>query len=242
MEGRDEVRADFQKGFLKKTTQEWLDILLAEDIWCAPVNDFAAVEADPQIARERDDRRVGAPEGGHGARRRHPGEVQRHPGRDSPPRPAAGRAHRRRFCASSRATARMRCESCKSGRGELVSRALRPRRTRIADAGNTPALRSHLDEPGRVSSPSGARLGIGGFHFSRLPIALIQAVVAAGRAGSRLHQLGRQPRAGAAAGGGRRRAAWRSASTASTSSGSRRASGERSRRGRFRWRSGPRSA
>jgi crotonobetainyl-CoA:carnitine CoA-transferase CaiB-like acyl-CoA transferase len=49
MEGRDEVRADFQKGFLNKTTQEWLDILLAEDIWVAPVNDFAAVEADPQV-------------------------------------------------------------------------------------------------------------------------------------------------------------------------------------------------
>ena len=49
MEGRDQVRADFQKGFLAKTTQEWLDILLAEDIWAAPVNDFAAVEQDPQI-------------------------------------------------------------------------------------------------------------------------------------------------------------------------------------------------
>jgi crotonobetainyl-CoA:carnitine CoA-transferase CaiB-like acyl-CoA transferase len=49
MEGRDKVRADFQEGFLRKTTQEWLDILLAEDIWCAPVNDFAAVEADPQV-------------------------------------------------------------------------------------------------------------------------------------------------------------------------------------------------
>ncbi len=49
MEGRDEVRADFQKGFLTKTTQEWLDILQAEDIWVAPVNDFAAVEQNPQI-------------------------------------------------------------------------------------------------------------------------------------------------------------------------------------------------
>jgi crotonobetainyl-CoA:carnitine CoA-transferase CaiB-like acyl-CoA transferase len=49
MEGRDEVRADFQQGFLRKTTQEWLDLLLAEDIWCAPVNDFAAVEANPQV-------------------------------------------------------------------------------------------------------------------------------------------------------------------------------------------------
>lgn len=49
MGGRDQVRADFQKGFLNKTTQEWLDILLAEDIWAAPVNDYAAVERDPQI-------------------------------------------------------------------------------------------------------------------------------------------------------------------------------------------------
>jgi crotonobetainyl-CoA:carnitine CoA-transferase CaiB-like acyl-CoA transferase len=49
MEGRDQVRADFQRGFLQKTTQEWLDLLLAEDIWVAPVNDYAAVEQDPQV-------------------------------------------------------------------------------------------------------------------------------------------------------------------------------------------------
>lgn len=49
MEGRDEVRADFQRGFLQKTTQEWLDILLAEDMWVAPVNDYAGVEQDPQV-------------------------------------------------------------------------------------------------------------------------------------------------------------------------------------------------
>jgi crotonobetainyl-CoA:carnitine CoA-transferase CaiB-like acyl-CoA transferase len=50
MEGRDEIRGDFQRGFLAKSTAEWLDILLAEDIWCAPVNDFAALEQDPQVA------------------------------------------------------------------------------------------------------------------------------------------------------------------------------------------------
>jgi crotonobetainyl-CoA:carnitine CoA-transferase CaiB-like acyl-CoA transferase len=50
MDDRDQVRADFQRGFLAKTTNEWLDILLAEDIWCAPVNDYAATEADPQVA------------------------------------------------------------------------------------------------------------------------------------------------------------------------------------------------
>jgi crotonobetainyl-CoA:carnitine CoA-transferase CaiB-like acyl-CoA transferase len=50
MEGRDKVRANFAKAFIKKTTQEWLDILLPEDIWCSQVNDYAAVEQDPQIA------------------------------------------------------------------------------------------------------------------------------------------------------------------------------------------------
>src|SRR6202453_2987508 len=50
IEGRDEVRRDFAKGFVKRTTREWLDLLLKEDIWCAPVNDFAEVEKDPQIA------------------------------------------------------------------------------------------------------------------------------------------------------------------------------------------------
>lgn len=50
MEGRDEVRAEFQRAFLAKTTEEWLDLLLPEDIWCAPVNDYAALERDPQVA------------------------------------------------------------------------------------------------------------------------------------------------------------------------------------------------
>ncbi|CAN5318453.1 CoA transferase [soil metagenome] len=32
-----------------RTTQDWLDVLLAADIWCAPVQDYDAVENDPQI-------------------------------------------------------------------------------------------------------------------------------------------------------------------------------------------------
>ncbi|MBX3071981.1 MAG: CoA transferase [Thermomicrobiales bacterium] len=50
MEGRDKIREDLARGFLKKTTDEWLDILLAEDIWCAKVQDFKDAENDPQIA------------------------------------------------------------------------------------------------------------------------------------------------------------------------------------------------
>jgi crotonobetainyl-CoA:carnitine CoA-transferase CaiB-like acyl-CoA transferase len=49
IEGRDEVRRDFAKGFLKRTTAEWLDLLFREDIWCAQVNTFEEVEQDPQI-------------------------------------------------------------------------------------------------------------------------------------------------------------------------------------------------
>jgi crotonobetainyl-CoA:carnitine CoA-transferase CaiB-like acyl-CoA transferase len=50
IDGRDEVRRDFAKGFLKRPTKEWLELLFKEDIWCAQVNDFAEVEKDPQVA------------------------------------------------------------------------------------------------------------------------------------------------------------------------------------------------
>ncbi len=50
MEDRDDIQRDFAEGFLKRTTSKWLEVLLAEDIWCAPVNNFADVEKDPQIA------------------------------------------------------------------------------------------------------------------------------------------------------------------------------------------------
>ena len=33
-----------------RTTADWVERLLAADIWCAPVQDYDAVEADPQIA------------------------------------------------------------------------------------------------------------------------------------------------------------------------------------------------
>jgi crotonobetainyl-CoA:carnitine CoA-transferase CaiB-like acyl-CoA transferase len=48
-ERRDEIRRDLEPAFLARTTAEWLECLLAEDIWCAPVNDYAAVESDPQV-------------------------------------------------------------------------------------------------------------------------------------------------------------------------------------------------
>lgn len=50
MEHRDQVVEDFRKAFPARTTQEWLDILLPEGIWCAPVQDFEDLEKDPQVA------------------------------------------------------------------------------------------------------------------------------------------------------------------------------------------------
>jgi crotonobetainyl-CoA:carnitine CoA-transferase CaiB-like acyl-CoA transferase len=49
LEGRDDVRSRLAERFLVKTTKEWLDILLAEDVWCAEVNDYSMVVEDPQI-------------------------------------------------------------------------------------------------------------------------------------------------------------------------------------------------
>ena len=55
MEDRDEVRADFQRGFLQRTTQEWLDILLAEDIWWRR-STTTPRSSKTRRSRERDDR------------------------------------------------------------------------------------------------------------------------------------------------------------------------------------------
>lgn len=48
-ENRDEIHRTLAEGFAKRTTQVWLDLLLAEDIWCAPVYTFEDLEQDPQV-------------------------------------------------------------------------------------------------------------------------------------------------------------------------------------------------
>jgi crotonobetainyl-CoA:carnitine CoA-transferase CaiB-like acyl-CoA transferase len=47
--GRDDVKRKLEKGFIKKTTAELMDIFMAADIWAAPVNHFPDVERDPQV-------------------------------------------------------------------------------------------------------------------------------------------------------------------------------------------------
>lgn len=50
MENRDAINRAFTAAFRGRTTAAWLDLLLAEDIWCAPVYTFAELERDPQVA------------------------------------------------------------------------------------------------------------------------------------------------------------------------------------------------
>jgi crotonobetainyl-CoA:carnitine CoA-transferase CaiB-like acyl-CoA transferase len=49
IESRDEIRFAFDAVFKTKTTDEWLELLLKEDIWCSQVNTFDEMVKDPQI-------------------------------------------------------------------------------------------------------------------------------------------------------------------------------------------------
>ena len=49
-DNEEAIMADLQAALMKKTADEWLEILLAADVWCAPVYDFSDMESDPQVA------------------------------------------------------------------------------------------------------------------------------------------------------------------------------------------------
>ncbi|MBD0779872.1 CoA transferase [Maribacter sp. ANRC-HE7] len=49
IESRDEIRFDFDAVFKTRSTQDWLNLLLEEDIWCSQVNSFDEMVNDPQI-------------------------------------------------------------------------------------------------------------------------------------------------------------------------------------------------
>ncbi|HUV07659.1 MAG TPA: CoA transferase [Spirochaetia bacterium] len=50
---RDEIKDRIQQRIIENTTEEWLRILELEDIWCAPVKNYAEVIADPQVQHNR---------------------------------------------------------------------------------------------------------------------------------------------------------------------------------------------
>jgi crotonobetainyl-CoA:carnitine CoA-transferase CaiB-like acyl-CoA transferase len=49
LENRDDVKRKLEPGFARKTTSELMEIFMDADIWAAPVNNFRAVECDPQV-------------------------------------------------------------------------------------------------------------------------------------------------------------------------------------------------
>lgn len=51
--GRDEVHRRLSKLFATNTTQYWLALLDAADVWCAPVQNYVQLERDPQVANNR---------------------------------------------------------------------------------------------------------------------------------------------------------------------------------------------
>lgn len=46
---RDVIHRKLASHFATDTTANWLELLDAHDVWCAPVQDYAAVERDPQV-------------------------------------------------------------------------------------------------------------------------------------------------------------------------------------------------
>ena len=46
---RDEVYERLSQHFVSETTEHWMELLLAHDVWCAPVKKYTDIEDDPQI-------------------------------------------------------------------------------------------------------------------------------------------------------------------------------------------------
>jgi crotonobetainyl-CoA:carnitine CoA-transferase CaiB-like acyl-CoA transferase len=46
---RDEIHRRLAAHFATDTTKSWLALLDAHDVWCAPVQDYRALEDDPQV-------------------------------------------------------------------------------------------------------------------------------------------------------------------------------------------------
>ena len=46
---RDEIKERLDRVFTERTTAEWLELLQAHDVWCAPVHSYRHVVEDPQV-------------------------------------------------------------------------------------------------------------------------------------------------------------------------------------------------
>ena len=50
---RDTVHRLLSAHFATQPTSHWIDLLSANDVWCAPVQSYADLEKDPQIAHKQ---------------------------------------------------------------------------------------------------------------------------------------------------------------------------------------------
>lgn len=53
VERRDEIFDGLAAHFAENTTEHWVEVLLAHDVWCAPVQDYRDLEHDPQVEENR---------------------------------------------------------------------------------------------------------------------------------------------------------------------------------------------
>ena len=84
-----------------KTTADWIAALENAAVPCGPINDLAAVFADPQVAPSRPARRAAPRRGRHGATGRQPDPLFGDAGPLPACAPRAGAGHRRRYWGNS---------------------------------------------------------------------------------------------------------------------------------------------
>jgi crotonobetainyl-CoA:carnitine CoA-transferase CaiB-like acyl-CoA transferase len=53
IEERDRIKRRLEEATRTRTTDEWIEHLLAHDVWCAPVNDLDRVVEDPQVVHNQ---------------------------------------------------------------------------------------------------------------------------------------------------------------------------------------------
>ena len=64
MADRDRLHGLLEERFAAATTEKWMAVLRAADVWCAPVQTFAEVERDPQVAHNHSIRTMEHPAAG----------------------------------------------------------------------------------------------------------------------------------------------------------------------------------
>ena len=91
VESRPQIYAGLSEHLPGGTRAHWIEVLLAHDVWCAPVQTYDELVEDPQVAHNGAFWEVPVGDGrGDVPHARLADHVLGHPGRDPPRRPALG--------------------------------------------------------------------------------------------------------------------------------------------------------